>query len=404
MRTETIAGSFTLKSGREKPLHQHHPWVFSGSIQKSSSKNIPDGSLVQFLAHDGSYLATAYYNANSQICGRVLSWKADEAIDDEFWHNRLQAAFERRKLLAISAETTAYRIVNAEADGLPGLIVDLYGEYLVVQFLTMGIDRHKEAIVRQLVDLIQPKGILERSDVDVREKEGLPKSKGILWGNVPTEPITIREHQLNYEVDIWNGHKTGFYLDQRENRRTVSEPRFVADKDVLNLFSYTGGFGLSAAQNGAKSVTHVDSSFDALTQAERHAELNQLTDVPMEFISADVFQLLRHYRDTNRQFDLIVIDPPKFVQNQGSLQRATRAYKDLNWLAFRLLRPNGVLATFSCSGLLSADLFQKVVFGALIDAHCDAQIIDWMWQSADHPVSLTIPESLYLKGLLCRVW
>jgi 23S rRNA (cytosine1962-C5)-methyltransferase len=272
-----------------------------------------------------------------------------------------------------------------------------------MQCLTLGIDRRKETITRLLVELLQPAGILERSDVDVRGKEGLRPLVELRHGATPPPEIAIRENGLHFLVDVHHGHKTGFYLDQRDNRAAVGQPAFMAGRDVLNVFAYSGAFGVYATAADARSVTQVDSSAPALELAERHMALNGLARPDDEYIAGDAFEVLRYFRETGRQFDAVILDPPKFAHTQGQIDRAARGYKDLNWLALRLLRPEGVLATFSCSGLISADLFQKIVFGAAVDAGRDVQIVRHLGQAADHPVLLSFPESAYLKGLLCRV-
>lgn len=396
---ETIpTATHILKPKRDKPVRQRHPWVFSGAIAETLGDPDP-GDLVSIRARNGEQLAIGYTNHHSQIVARVLTWE-DEPIDTDFWRGRLQASIGRRDALNLRATTNALRLVNAESDGLPGLVVDQYGDYLVMQCLTAGIDVRKQMLIEQLVDLLKPTGIIERSDVAVRRKEGLPQTKGVVYGEAPNEDFTIEENGIDFAVDLLRGHKTGFYLDQRVNRAAVCAPHFVAGKSVLNLFAYTGGFGVLAAKNGASSVVNIDSSVPALERAEANFERNGVNQ-NTEFIAADAFEILRHYRDNGQTFDVIIVDPPKLIHSQRDMQRANRAYKDLNWLAFRLLNPGGLLATFSCSGLMSADLFQKIVFSAVIDAGRDAQIIQTLTQSPDHPVGLTFPESAYLKGLLC---
>jgi 23S rRNA (cytosine1962-C5)-methyltransferase len=391
-----------LKRGREKPVANRHPWLFSGAIAQVTGNPGP-GDLVAVLDQRGEWLATAYYNPNSQIRARILSWDAGEPIDEAWWRARLQASLLRRMLFDFEPQTTAFRLVYAEADQLPGLIVDRYGEFLVLQALTAGIDRHKQMLARIIAELTGASGVLERSDVDVRQKEGLAAATGVLFGTAPSERVEIRENGLRMQVDVWQGHKTGLYLDQRDNRARVGQPRFAAGKEILNIFAYTGGFALYAAAAGAQQITNVDSSVPALEQAEANIALNGFDRPDDEYLAGDAFAVLRHYRDTGREFDVVVLDPPKFAHSHRDVQSACRGYKDLNWLAFRLLRPGGLLATFSCSGLVDADLFQKVVFGSAVDAGRDAQIIYPMTQAPDHPVLLTFPESAYLKGLLLRV-
>jgi len=398
-----ISGQLILERGREKSVLNRHPWLFSGAISRVAGNPQP-GDLVQVMDGNGRFLSTGYYNPHSQIRVRLLSWQGEEPIDAGFWHGRLQQAHRHRQLLKLEPATTAYRLVNAEADGLPGLIVDKYGDFLVLQSLTMGIERQKETILEALNQLWQPQGIVERSDADVRKKEGLPRLNRVASGAAPPETLVIQENGIHFGVNLLEGHKSGFYLDQRENRTAVTQPTHIANKTCLNVFAYTGGFGLYAIANGASQVTHIDSSYDALTLAEQNVERNGWKRPQDEYLVGDAFEVLRHYRDTGQTFDVIVLDPPKFAHSQRDVDRATRGYKDLNWLALRLLPPGGLLATFSCSGLISADLFQKVLFGAAVDAGRQVQIIQTLTQGPDHPVLLTFPESAYLKGFLCRVW
>lgn len=400
---ETVSGSLFLKPGRDKPVRNRHPWIFSGAIKRTEGRLDP-GDLVAVRTTGGDYLATAYVNRRSQVTARVLTWDADVPIDSAFWFGRIERAAALRDHLQLATVTNAVRLINAEADGLPGLIVDQYDDVLVMQCLTAGIDRRKRMLASLLADRFQPRAIIDRSDADVRKKEGLSLTTGILAGEPPSGPVMIDEHGLTFAVDVMGGHKTGFYLDQRENRKLVCDARFVNERDVLNLFAFSGGFGVYAARHGAKSVVNVDASADAIAQAEANMARNGLLRHQDSYLVADAFHYLRQCRDTGRQFDVIILDPPKFAHSRRDIDNATRGYKDLNWLSLRLLRPGGLLATFSCSGRISADLFQKVVFGAAIDAGRNAQIIHSMTQSADHPVLLTFPESAYLKGLLCRVW
>ena len=398
-----VAATLQLKKGREKPVLNRHPWIFSGAIQQVQGGPEP-GDLVEVVSAKGEWLGRAYYNPHSQIRARILTWNEKEAIDEDFWQGKIEQAVNGRTALQLEPATTAYRLVNAESDGLPGLVVDKYGDYLVMQCLTLGIDRRKEMLIDLLEKLLQPAGIIERSDVSVREKEGLTELAAVQRGKRPSDNLIVRENNHQFAVNLLEGHKTGLYLDQRDNRTAVCRPEFVAGKTVLNLFSYTGGFAIYAAAAGAGAVVNVDSSADLLVTAERNMALNGWERPQDESIVADAFQLLRHYRDTNRRFDMIILDPPKFAYSQRDVQAACRGYKDLNWLAMRLLNPGGLLATFSCSGLVSADLFQKVLFGAAVDAGREVQIIRLLGQAADHPILLTFPESAYLKGFLCRVW
>jgi len=402
MQEEKTTGALRLKPGREKPVGNRHPWIFSGAI-KGVEGNPQPGDLTDVFSAGGEWLAVAYYNPRSQIRARILSWQEETTIDDGWWQKRLADALARRAVLSLEPETNAYRLVNAEADRLPGLVVDRYADHLVVQCLTLGIDRRKELLLRLLAEMERPAGIIERSDVGVRKKEGLQEVAGVRQGQPPPEGLIVLENGFKFGANLLEGHKTGLYLDQRENRALLGESRFVQDKAVLNAFAYTGGFAIYAAAGGAATITNLDSSADVLAKGERNMALNGYERPDDEYVAGDAFEILRHYRDRGRTFDVIILDPPKFAYSQRDVQAACRGYKDLNWLAFRLLRPGGYLATFSCSGLVSADLFQKVVFGAVIDAGRDAQILYQLGQAPDHPILLTFPESAYLKGFLLQV-
>jgi 23S rRNA (cytosine1962-C5)-methyltransferase len=360
---------------------------------------VEDGDLVWVADSGCGYLATGYLNRHSQIRVRLLTWDSDEQVDEGFWRCRLERAIAGREALACDPVTNAYRLVNAEADGLPGLVVDRYEEWLAVQCLTMGMARRRDEIVPLLVELLHPAGIYARDDAGVRSKEGLPLETGPLWGGEPPERLEIRENDHRFWVDLRKGHKTGFYLDQRENR--ARSAAYAGGARVLNAFSYTGAFGVYAARAGAKSVVNVDSSYQVLEWAEENVRLNACAE--QEMIAGDVFQVLRGYLEEGQRFDVVILDPPKFAASQAQLRGATRGYKDINRLALKLLRPGGLLVTFSCSGLVGAELFQKIVFGASIDAGRDVQILERLAQGPDHPVLLTFPESAYLKGFVCRV-
>ncbi len=394
------AGTIILKPGKEKPVLQKHPWVFSGAIARVDG-NPTDGDTVLVADSQGQPLACGGYNSRSQIRVRIWTWDLDEAVDAGFFAEQLRRSWERRESLRAANHTTAYRLVNAESDRLPGLVVDRYGDFIAVQFLTLAAERWRSEIVDALVQLCHPAGIYERSDVDVRRKEGLPLVAGLIWGEEPPDTVQILEHGRKFLVDIKRGQKTGFYLDQRENRRRVAQ--YAPDRDMLNCFCYTGGFSVYAGAAGALRIVNVDTSRDALALARRNMALNGLAVADDEYVEGDVFQVLRAYRDQGRTFDLVVLDPPKFAVSQAQVQAATRGYKDINLLAMQILRPGGILATFSCSGLVSPDLFQKVVFGASVDAGRDVQILEKLTQASDHPILLSFPESEYLKGLICRV-
>jgi 23S rRNA (cytosine1962-C5)-methyltransferase len=403
------SGVVHLHDGKNKPVRQKHPWIFSGAIRQVEGNPSP-GDLVEVVDAQGAWLARGYYNSNSQIAIRLLTWNRDEVVDANFWRRRLSAAADARTGLASDTGTTAYRLVYAESDGLPGLVVDRYGEahaagrgdWLVVQFLTSGVEMRRAEILDALEDLFAPSGIVDRSDVAVRRQEGLSPRRELCRGVEPPADLEITENGLRFHVGLLGGQKTGFYLDQRENRRIVGA--HARGRRVLNAFSFTGAFGVYALAGGAIHVTNLDSSYGALKGAESALRLNGFDpDGQAEGIAGDVFQVLRAFRDEGRRFDLVILDPPKFARSKSDLAAATRGYKDINLLGFTLLAPGGLLATFSCSGAVSPDLFQKVVFGASLDAGRDAQILAKLGHGADHPILLSFPEGEYLKGLLCRV-
>jgi 23S rRNA (cytosine1962-C5)-methyltransferase len=394
MNTDATA-TVVLKRGREKPVRNRHPWIFSGAIARLEGE-AQDGDLVRVVDSRGGYLATGYLNRRSQIAVRLLTWDAQQEVDRAFWRQRLERAIGARRPRAPEG---ASRLVYAESDRLPGLVVDAYGPWLVMQCLTLGMARRRDEIASLVAGIAKPAGIYARDDAEVRLQEGLGLEAGPLWGAEPPERIEIVEDGHRFLVDVRQGHKTGFYLDQCQNRRRVAA--YCGGAEVLNAFAYTGAFGVYAAAAGAKAVTNVDSSAQVLALATDNVARNGLR--PQEMVVGDVFQILRQYRDEGRSFDLIVLDPPKFASSQAEVVAATRGYKDINLLALQLLRTGGFLATFSCSGRVSADLFQKVVFGASVDAGRHVQILERLAQAPDHPVLLTFPESAYLKGLLCRV-
>ena len=390
----------TLNSGREGSVLRHHPWIFSGAV-KSVEGNPSEGQTVEVFTIDRKWLARGSYSSKSQIRVRLLSFDLDEHIDRGFFHDRISRAITLRKDSGGFDNTTACRLINAESDGLPGVIADRYSDFLVCQFLSTGAEFWKDEIVSLLAELWPCKGIYERSDTDSRQKEGLPPRVGVLHGEAPPQHITIQEGLVKFKVDIVKGHKTGFYLDQRLNRAILTE--YAENKDVLNAFSYTGGFGVTAALAKASRVVNVDTSQEVLDLAKENFQLNNLSLDNVEFIREDVFNLLRTYRDSRRQFDLIILDPPKFVASASQMDGGTRGYKDINLLAFKLLRPCGILVTFSCSGYVKPDLFQKIIADAALDAGINARIEKVLFQAPDHPLPLNFPEALYLKGLICQV-
>ncbi len=396
-----------LHPGKERSLLRRHPWVFASSIAKGSADS---GETVRVESHDGQFLAWAAFSPASQIRLRVWSFEATQRIEASFFTERLRAAIARRQALGL--DLSACRLVHGESDGLPGCIVDRYADIVVLQAGSAGIERWKSVIVSALHALMPETRVYERSDAALREREGLPAATGWLLGDGQTQ-VEIRENErsefrqsqngLRLRVDVATGHKTGFYLDQRDARaRFADAVRAHQLQRVLNCFSYTGGFTLAALAGGAQQVISVDSSAPALALAAEHVELNGFDPARASFIDADVNATLRRLRDEGAQFDAIVLDPPKFAANPQQVERAARAYKDINRLAFHLLPPGGWLFTFSCSGGVSADLFQKIVAGAALDAGADAQIVARTGAGLDHPLSLHFPEGEYLKGLLLR--
>jgi 23S rRNA (cytosine1962-C5)-methyltransferase len=386
-----------LKRDRERSLLRRHPWIFSGAVHALHGR-ADSGDTVEVCAHDGSVLACAAYSPSSRIVARVWDFARDTVVDDAFFARRIGAAVALRRAL-LPPTLLSYRVVNAESDGLPGLTVDRYAGQLVLQATSAGAAANRERIARALAAATGLSAIYERSEGEVLELEGLSPRRGPLLGSEPMAPIAVEEHGVHVAVDVRAGHKTGFYLDQRDNRALVRE--LAAGRDVLDCFCYTGAFSLCAAAGGARSVTAVDSSDEALAAARANAALNAPAGAAIHFERADVFEFLRRARDARLGYDLIVLDPPKFAPTARHVERATRAYKDINLLAFKLLRPGGLLMTFSCSAAIGAELFQKVVAGAAVDAGADARFTRRLGAGVDHPVALPFPEGEYLKGLLC---
>jgi 23S rRNA (cytosine1962-C5)-methyltransferase len=387
----------TLKAGRDKSLRRRHPWIFSGAVARVEGDPAP-GDTVEVRSDAGEFLAVAAYSPESQIRARVWDWQPRE-IDGGFFKERVGDAVRARSVLLEGGATNAMRLVHGEADGLPGVVADRYAATVVVQLLSAGAERWREPIAAAFAALHGVAHVWERSDAEVRELEGLPARTGPLCGGSPPARLTLREHGLSFAIDVRAGHKTGFYLDQRENRLRLRS--LAEDCDVLDCFCYTGGFALNALAGSARSVTAIESSGAALDVARENARLNDLRAV--QWLEDDVFGALRRFRDERRRFDVVVLDPPKFAPTAAHAARAARAYKDASLLAFKLLRPRGALMTFSCSGGITADLFHKIVAGAALDAGVRAHIEAWLHAAPDHPVALDFPESEYLKGLLCRV-
>ncbi len=390
-----------LKPGKERSAMRRHPWIFEGSVDALKGRTRA-GDTVDVFAHDGRPLGRAAFSPHSQIRARLWSFDIEETIDHAFFKRRVAAAVAARTALPELRGQEGLRLIHGESDGLPGVIADRYGETVVVQLNSAGAEKWRDAIAAALLQATGCKRIFERSDSDVRGLEGLQARTGFLHGEASEGGVVIEEHGLRLEVDIAGGHKTGFYLDQRENRRLVRE--LSAGRSVLNCFCYTGGFSLQALAGGATQVLSIDSSGPALEAARRNLALNpQLPADRAGWRDADVFEELRALKKAGARFDLIVLDPPKFAPSAAHAGRAARAYKDINLLGFRLLNPGGLLMTYSCSGGIGLELFQKIVAGAAADAGADARILRRLGAAADHPAALAFPEGEYLKGLLCQV-
>ncbi|MEX7634985.1 23S rRNA (cytosine(1962)-C(5))-methyltransferase RlmI [Serratia marcescens] len=389
-----------LAKGREKSLLRRHPWVFSGAVQRVEGK-AHSGETIDILDSQGKWLARGAYSPESQIRARVWTFQQDEEINIDFFIRRLQQAQSWRDWVAQRDGLDGYRLIAGESDGLPGITIDRFQNFLVLQLLSAGAEYQRPALLSALQHCYPECSIYDRSDVAVRKKEGLPLAQGPVLGDLPPELLPITEHGMKLLVDIQQGHKTGFYLDQRDSR--LAARNYSAGRRVLNCFSYTGAFAVSALMGGCAQVISVDTSQAALDIAKQNVELNKLDLNKAEFVRDDVFQLLRNYRTQGEKFDLIIMDPPKFVENKNQLASACRGYKDINMLALQLLNPGGILLSFSCSGLMPTDLFQKILADAAVDAGRDVQFIEQFRQAADHPVIATYPEGLCLKGFACRV-
>lgn len=390
-----------LKKGKEKAVKQLHPWVFSGAIEIVSGKP-GNGDIVSVTDSKGEFLAYGFYNAQSRVAVRLLEWNEQKAIDDDWWRERIHKAIQSRQDLIANEKTNTYRLIFSEADFLPGLIVDRYADYLSVQILTSGIELHKEVILNELQTLLNPIGIFDRSDSSARTHEGMEASNGgVLRGAEPPEYVTVKENDIFYDINISTGQKSGFYCDQRDNRRLVAG--YSEGKKVLDCFSYSGGFSLNAMQNNASEVVSVDSSALALETLKRNIIANHFEDRVHRLIQSDVNKQLRAFRESGEKFDVIILDPPKYAPSRSALNKASRAYKDLNRQAMLILNEGGLLATFSCSGAVDLSTFKQIVAWAALDAGKEVQFIHQFSQPEDHPVRSSFPEGEYLKGLLCRV-
>jgi 23S rRNA (cytosine1962-C5)-methyltransferase len=391
----------TIRSGREKSVLRRHPWIFSGAIQKITGAAAA-GATIAVVNNKQQRLGLGAYSPHSQISIRMWCFDPSENVDELFFRSMITRAVQARTALKNSVGINMQRLIFAEADNLPGLIVDRYADYLVAQFLTAGAEYQKQQIVKILQDCFPDYNIYERSDDAVRRKEDLPLCSGVLAGKPPPVLLQVQEADSLFWVDLQHGHKTGFYIDQSNNRQQLK--KYTAGREILNCFSYTGGFTIAALKAGAQKVINIESSATILEVLNKNLELNRIEAGRNENITGDVFQVLRQFRDCNRQFDVIILDPPRFADSRGQITKAARGYKDINWLACRLIKPGGILMTFSCSAAIQPDLFQKILAGAALDAGRSAQIMQHLTQSADHPIALHFPESAYLKGLVCRIW
>ncbi|HDY7477707.1 TPA: class I SAM-dependent methyltransferase [Vibrio vulnificus] len=396
-----MSAAIYLVKGREKSVVRRHPWIFSRGIDRVEG-NPQLGETVDVYGHDGKWLAKAAYSPESQIRARVWSFEKQD-INRAFFVKRIQDAQLLREDVIERDGLTGYRLIAAESDGMPGVTIDRYQNFFVCQLLSAGAEHQKQNIVDALIEVFPDCNVYERSDVSVRKKEGLQETTGVLHGEMPPKSVVIEENGIKISVDIVGGHKTGFYLDQRDSRQQAM--KYVKDKEVLNCFSYTGGFGLYALKGGAKRVINADVSQPALDTAKFNAELNEF-DISKKravFLNADVFKLLREYRDQGTTFDVVIMDPPKFAESKAQLNGACRGYKDINMLAMQILKPGGTLLTYSCSGLMDQVLFQKIIADAAVDAGRSVKFVERFEQAADHPTDTAYPEGFYLKGFACKV-
>ncbi|RKR81594.1 23S rRNA (cytosine1962-C5)-methyltransferase [Mucilaginibacter gracilis] len=389
-----------LKKGKEKAVQHRHPWVFSGAIEKVKGKP-ENGEIVKLLNAKGEFMAYGFYNDQSRVALRLLEWDEAVAVDEAWWRAKVGVAVAARSYILEDGFTDTCRLIFSESDYLPGLIVDKYADHLSLQILTSGMENIKPVIIDELQKLLKPASIFDKSDASSREHEGMQPSFGILAGAQPPELVEVVENGIKYGINIAEGQKSGFYCDQRDNRRVFAG--YVKDKAVLDCFCYTGGFTLNAFKQGAKTVTSVDSSALAIETLKSNLTLNGFDEREHRAIQSDVNKQLRKFKEDGEMFDVIVLDPPKYAPSRSALDRAARAYKDLNRPAMLILNPGGLLATYSCSGAMDMTTFKQILAWAALDAGKQVQFIHQFCQPGDHPVSATFPEGEYLKGLLCRV-
>ena len=388
-----------LKKGKEKAAVMHHPWIFSGAVDRIKGKP-ENGEVVAVRSADKEFLAYAYYNDQSRVALRLLEWDESVVIDKNWYSEKLKNAISARRHV-LSEATNTCRLVFSEADFLPGLIVDKYAEFLSLQILSSGIEAVKNDLIDILVNELNPKGIFDKSDAGARKHENLADGQGLLWGEHPPEFIEVRENGVIYHINISEGQKSGFYCDQRDNRQILAA--YTKGKTVLDCFCYSGGFSLNSLKQGASHVTSIDSSALAIETLQHNVALNGLKEHSQTSVQSDVNKQLRAFKEEGRKFEVIILDPPKYAPSRSALDRAARAYKDLNRLGMLLLEKGGILATFSCSGAVDLETFKQIIAWAALDAGREVQIIKQFSQPEDHPVRISFPEGEYLKGLLLRV-
>jgi 23S rRNA (cytosine1962-C5)-methyltransferase len=390
-----------LKKGKEKAVLHKHPWVFSGAIDNVKGKPA-NGDIIRLLDSKKDFLAYGFYNDQSRVAVRLLEWDENTPVDDNWFRDKIRTSVAGRAHILADGTTDTCRLIFSESDYLPGLIVDKYADHLAVQVLTSGMQNAMPVIIDELKALLNPASIFDKSDATSRLHEGLETTNVLLAGNEPPELVYVKENGISYGINIAEGQKSGFYCDQRYNRELLAS--YAKGKTMLDCFCYTGGFTLNAIKHGAVSVTSVDSSALALETLEKNISLNNYGGTQHNGFKSDVNVQLRKFRDEGEKFDIIVLDPPKYAPSRSALDRASRAYKDLNRLGMQLLNSGGLLATFSCSGAMDMETFKQVLAWAALDAGKQVQFIYQFHQPEDHPVRASFPEGEYLKGLLCRVW
>lgn len=388
-----------LNKGKDKAAWQLHPWVFSGAI-KMKTGNLNNGEIVSVHNIDGEFIAYGVYHNTSRVAVRLLEWHHDITIDEQWWRSKVRQAIENRKHLLHDNNNTV-RLIFAEADFLPGLIADLYADYISIQVHSAAVEAVKDIIIDEFQKNLPIKGVYEKSDLQSRAHEGLPDTNGLIWGVLPPAFVDVIENGIHYKVNIIDGQKSGFYCDQRDNRLLTA--LYAKNKRVLDCFCYSGGFTLNALQHGAKEVVSVDSSALAIETLSHNVALNNFDVAKHKGIKSDVNQYLRLLSEQNEKFDIIILDPPKYAPTRSTLEKASRAYKDLNRRGLMLIEPGGLLATFSCSGAMDIETFKQVIAWAALDAGKQIQFIKQFTQPEDHPVRASFPEGEYLKGLLVRV-